>query len=186
MPDLPIVPTRIIPAGAPLPERPPGPGDIPPWRAPAAPPAPPAPPVPPTVMTWHEAPPPGPIEVHVHFLPVEEPPEPSRRERLWAWITSIASPGKISLALLAALVPIPGVGYSLAGVWAHTVGEARTEVGAPWAYALTTVPLLLGARLLHRTRALRHLIGVVIALVGLLFGALDPFDLVTITTGVTR
>ncbi|MFE2555993.1 hypothetical protein ACFXGT_08145 [Streptomyces sp. NPDC059352] len=189
MTDLPITPTRIIPAGAPLPERPPGPGDIPPWRtAPAAPPAPapPPPPVTPTAMPWHEAPPPGPIEVHVRLLPVEEPPEPTRWEQLWTWITSIAAPWKILLALLAALLPIPGVGYSLAGVWAHTVGEARTEVGAPWAYALTTVPLLLAARSLHRTRALRFLIGVVIAFVGLIFGALDPFDIVTITTGVTR
>ncbi|MDV5145914.1 hypothetical protein R1T08_17280 [Streptomyces sp. SBC-4] len=184
MADRPIVPTRIIPAGAPLPERPPGPGDIPPWRA--APPAPPAPP--PPAMPRHASPPPppGPIEVHVTFLPVEEPPEPSRRERLWTWITSIASPTKFALALVAALVPIPGVGSSLAGVWAYTVGEARTEVGAPWAYGLATVPLLLAARALHHTRALRFLIATVIALVGLLFGALDPFDLVTITTGVTR
>uniref|UniRef100_UPI00202ED55C hypothetical protein n=1 Tax=Streptomyces sp. MSC1_001 TaxID=2909263 RepID=UPI00202ED55C len=129
---------------------------------------------------------PGPIEVRVTFAPVEEPPEPSRAERLWGWITSIAAPWKILLALLAALLPIPGVGYSLAGVWAYTVGEARTEVGAPWAYALTTVPLLLAARGLQRTRALRFLIATVITLVGLVFGALDPFDLVTITTGVTR
>ncbi len=185
MTDLPIIPTRIIPAGAPLPERPPGPGDIPPWRtAPATPP--PVPPVTPTVMPWPEPPPLGPIEVHVTFLPAEEPPEPSRGERLWTWVTSIAAPWKILAALLAALLPIPGVGYSLAGVWAHTVGEARTEVGIPWAYALTTVPLLLAARLLHRTRALRFLIATVIALIGLLFGALDPFDIVTITTGVTR
>ncbi|MFE1550593.1 hypothetical protein [Streptomyces sp. NPDC058718] len=186
MADLPIVPTRIIPAGAPLPERPPGPGDIPPWRAPAAPPAPPAPPVPPKAMPWHESPPPGPIEVHIAFLPVEEPPEPTRGERLWTWVTSIAAPWKIALALVAALVPIPGVDHSLAGVWAYTVGKARTDVGIPWAYALTTVPLLLAARALHRTRALRFLIAAVIALVGLLFGALNPFDIVTITTGVHR
>ncbi|MFB6626490.1 hypothetical protein ACFCWD_28980 [Streptomyces sp. NPDC056374] len=175
----PIVPTRIIPGGAPLPPGPPGPGAVPPWRA--APPPPPAP-----ITQPYPAPPPGPIEVHVTFLPVEEPPEPTRRERLWTWLTSIAKPWKIVLALLAALLPIPGVGYSLAGVWAYTVGQARTEVGVPWAYALTGVPLLLAARLVHRTRALRFLIAAVIALVGLIFGALDPFDLVTITTGVTR
>ncbi|MER8233494.1 hypothetical protein [Streptomyces sp. NPDC094049] len=186
MPDQPIVPTRIIPGGAPLPDRAPVPGDIPPWRAMAAPPAPPTPPPPPMAMLWPELPPPGPIEVHVHFLPVEEPPEPTRRERLWAWITGIAPPWKITAALVAVLLPIPGVGYSLAGVWAYTVGLARTEVGIPWAYALTGLPLLLGARLVHRTRSLRHLVGTVIFLVGLLFGALDPFDLVTITTGVTR
>ncbi|MCX5229692.1 hypothetical protein [Streptomyces sp. NBC_00233] len=134
----------------------------------------------------YPAPPPGPIEVHVTFLPVEEPPEPSLWDRLWAWITSIAKPWKITAALLAALLPIPGVGYSLAGVWAHTVGQARTEVGIPWAYALTGVPLLLAARALHRTRALRFLIAAVITFIGLIFGALDPFDLVTITTGVHR
>ncbi|MBP2583375.1 hypothetical protein J3A78_003853 [Streptomyces sp. PvR006] len=180
MADRPVTPTRIIPAGAPLPPRPPGPGDIPPWRTPPAPPAPPA------AALWPTPPTPGPIEVHVTFLPAEEPPEPSRWERLWAWLTSIAKPRKITVALLAALLPIPGVGYSLAGVWAYTVGQARTEVGIPWAYALTGVPLLLAARLVHRTRALRFLIAAVIALIGLIFGALSPFDLVTITTGVTR
>ncbi|XUM01244.1 hypothetical protein ACQ86F_31690 [Streptomyces venezuelae ATCC 10712] len=183
MADRPITPTRIIPAGAPLPDRPPAPGDIPPWREPVAPPAPPSPPM---AMPWPEPPPPGPIEVVVTFLPAEEPPEPTRGERLWAWLTSIAKPWKIVLALLAALLPIPGVGYSAAGVWAYTVGLARTEVGIPWAYALTGVPLLLAGRLLHRTRALRFLVAAAIALIGLLFGALSPFDLVTITTGVSR
>ncbi|MEE1814229.1 hypothetical protein PUR59_04235 [Streptomyces sp. SP18ES09] len=182
MSDRPITPTRIIPAGAPLPDRPPAPDDIPPWRAPAAPP--PAPP--PVAMPWPEPPPPGPLQIHVTFLPAEEPPEPTRGERLWAWVTSIAKPWKIVLALLAALLPIPGVGYSAAGVWAYTAGLARTEVGIPWAYALTGVPLLLAGRLLHRTRALRFLVAAVIALIGLLFGALSPFDLVTITTGVSR
>jgi hypothetical protein len=186
MTDLPIVPTRIIPAGAPLPERPPGPGDIPPWRAPAAPPAPPAPPIPPMVMPWPDPPAPGPIEVHVTFLPVEEPPEPSRGERLWAWITSIAKPWKIVAALLGALLPIPGIGYSLAGVWAYCVSDARTTFGIPYGYGLALVPLLLSARALARTRALRWLVATVIGLTGLVFGAVDWFDIVTITTGVTR
>ncbi|MEU6168073.1 hypothetical protein [Streptomyces tanashiensis] len=185
MTEHPITPTRIIPAGAPLPERPPAPGDIPPWRAPA-PPAPPAPPATPTAMPWPTPPTPGPIEVHVTFLPVEEPPEPSRGERLWSWVTSIAKPWKIVAALIAALLPIPGVGYSAAGVWAYTVGQARTEVGIPWAYGLAVVPLLLASRALQRTRALRFLVAAVIALIGLIFGALSPFDVVTILTGVTR
>ncbi|MFF8408996.1 hypothetical protein [Streptomyces omiyaensis] len=188
MADRPISPTRIIPAGAPLPARAPGPDDIPPWREPARPPAPPVPPTPPPVPPAAEPPPPsGPIEVHVRLLPVEEPPpKPSRRRLLWDWITEIVPAWQVAAALLAVLVPLPGVGHSLAGVWAYTVGQARTEVGAPWAYALTGVPLLLAARAFHRTRALRFLIATVIAAIGLLFGALDPFDLITITTGVTR
>ncbi|MFI8254099.1 hypothetical protein [Streptomyces filamentosus] len=192
MADRPITPTRIIPAGAPLPERPPGPDDIPPWRAPApapAPPAPPAPPPPPAAAAPPEPPPASsaPIEVHVRFLPAEEPPpKPSRRRLFWEWITEIIPAWQVAAALLAVLVPIPGVGYSLSGVWTYTVGQARTEAGAAWAYALTGVPLLLAGRAFHRTRALRFLIVAVIAAIGLLFGALDPFDLVTITTGVTR
>ncbi|MFJ3097370.1 hypothetical protein [Streptomyces hydrogenans] len=180
----PINPTRVIPGGTPLPPRPPGPGDVPPWRTPTAPPAPPAAPEPPAAVL--PLPPSGPIEVHVRLLPVEEPPEQSRRERAWAWITGIAPAWKIIVALLAAMVPIPGVGYSLAGVWAYTVGQARIEVGAPWAYGLGIVPLLLAARALYRTGALRFLIATVIAATGLIFGALDPFDVVTITTGVHR
>ncbi|MFB7278069.1 hypothetical protein ACFCZV_13255 [Streptomyces hydrogenans] len=172
MPKRPITPTQIFPGGAPLPGHPPGPGDIPPWRTPPTP----APP----------AAPPAAIEVHVRLLPVEEPPEPSRRDRAWAFIAGIAPPWKIALALLAAMVPIPGVGYSLAGVWAYTVGQARTEVGAPWAYGLAIVPLVLAARGLYRTGALRFLVATTIAFIGFVFGALDPFDLVTITTGVTR
>ncbi|MFF2650585.1 hypothetical protein [Streptomyces sp. NPDC058045] len=35
VPDQPITPTRIIPAGAELPKRAPEPGEVPPWRAPA-------------------------------------------------------------------------------------------------------------------------------------------------------
>ncbi|MFH8717255.1 hypothetical protein [Streptomyces zaomyceticus] len=187
MTDLPIVPTRIIPAGAPLPERPPGPGDIPPWRtASAAPPAPPAPPVPPMAMPWPDPPATGPIEVRVTFVPAEEPPEPSRGERLWTWLTSIASPWKLAAALLAALLPIPGVGYSAAGIWAWCVADTRDAFSAAHAYGLALVPLLIAVRALRRTHALRFLIATVIGLVGLIFGALDPFDVVTITTGVTR
>ncbi|MFE6225464.1 hypothetical protein [Streptomyces sp. NPDC057854] len=173
MSDRPVTPSHIVPGGAPLPGHPPGPGDLPPWRTPPAP----APP----------AEPPSSIEVHVRLLPDdEEQPEPTRRERAWTYITGIAPPWKIAVALLAAMVPIPGVGYSLASVWAYTVGETRTEVGAPWAYALAIVPLLLAARGLYRTGALRYLAAAAIAFVGLVFGALDPYDLVTITTGVTR
>ncbi|MFE6103201.1 hypothetical protein ACFVQ4_25035 [Streptomyces laurentii] len=188
MAERPITPTRIIPGGAPLPGRPPGPDDIPPWRTP--PPAPPAPPPPPERIVFLPPPPPpplpGPVEVRVQFLPVEPPPEPTRWERLRDWITSIAGPWKLSAALAAGLIPIPGIGYSLAGIWTYCVSDTRETFGVPHGYGLAIAVLLFTGRAMLRTRALRWITATVVALVGLIFGALDPFDLVTITTGVTR
>ncbi|WP_282698027.1 hypothetical protein [Streptomyces sp. CC208A] len=178
----PITPTHIIPASAALPPRPPGPDDIPPWRTPPAPPTPPAVPTPPP-------PQPGPIEVHVTLAPAEgppAPPEPSRWATAWTQLTTIAPVWKLAAAFLAALLPIPGVGYSLAGVWAWCVGDARETFGPQYGYGLATVPFLLAVRALRRTPALRYLTATVIGLIGLVFGALDLFDVVTITTGVTR
>ncbi|MFF9197323.1 hypothetical protein ACF09L_19155 [Streptomyces sp. NPDC014779] len=187
MSERPIVPSRIIPPGAPLPDHPPGPGDIPPWRTQPAPPAPPAEPPPPAQFVFlPPPPPPGPVEVHVRLLPIELPPEPTRWERAWAWVTGIAAPWKICVALGATLLPIPGVGYSAAGVWAYCVGDARQTFGVPYGYGLALVPLLISARALRRTRALRWLVATAIGTVGLVFGAVDWFDIVTITTGVTR
>lgn len=180
MADQPITPTRIIPAGTPLPARPPEPDELPPWRDVPPPSAPPPPPVQPL---FYDPPLPGPIEVHVTFLPVEEPPEPSRWERLWTWITGIAAPWKIALTLAAAATPIPGVGHSLGGVWAYTVGEARTETGAAWAYGLALVPLLLSARIVARTRSLRALFALAVCLIGVT-GAVHWFDPITALTGV--
>ncbi|MFF1284404.1 type VII secretion-associated serine protease, partial [Streptomyces sp. NPDC058299] len=40
-PRRPVSPTRVIPAGAPLPARAPEPGEVPPWRTPPPPPPPP-------------------------------------------------------------------------------------------------------------------------------------------------
>ncbi|CAL9662627.1 hypothetical protein [Streptomyces sp. enrichment culture] len=71
-PRRPVTPTRVIPAGAPLPQRPPEPGEEPPWRTPP----------PPPVITSPPSPvpaPPPPAEVvlhhHVHeivLVPAEE------------------------------------------------------------------------------------------------------------------
>lgn len=133
MSDRPITPTRIIPAGTPLPPRGPEPGEVPPWRAA---PAPPAPPVPPAPSPAAPPPPPpvqqifipqGPFEVHVTLQPPE--PEPTRWERFAAWAGQFGRPWQAAGALVLALLPIPGVGYSVATTWASAVSEARGAGG---------------------------------------------------------
>jgi hypothetical protein len=118
-------------------------------------------------------------------VPAELPPEPGRWERLWTWFTGIAPLWQILAVLIAAVAPIPGVGYSIGSIWAYCVGEARTDFGIAYGYGLALVPLLLAGRALARTRALRWLFALVVALIGLT-GAIHWFDIVTITTGVTR
>ena len=210
MTDRPIIPTRIIPAGAPLPDRPPGPDDIPPWRAPA--PAPPHPsahlphsaphpphptPDPPRTRTHPAAHPPHPPHpsAHPHFDPahpstievrltyepfyLEPEPEPS----LWDRVRTFAPAWKIAAALAGAVVPIPGVGYSLGSVWAYTVSEGRAEWGAALGYGLALVPVLLAGRAVAGTRSTRALLALAIALVGVT-GAVHLFDPVTAVTGV--
>lgn len=190
MTDRPITPTRIIPAGAPLPARGPLPGEAPPWwekPAAATPPAPPAqPPAFPAAPT--PAPPPLPApHVHVHVvMPYEPPPEPTRWERLWAWATSIGRPWQICGALLLAVLPVPGTGYSAATTWAYATTLTRAEWGAYTGYALALVPLLwVCTRTARYGGTLLRLWGIAVALGGVL-GALDPFDLVTAITGVHR
>ncbi|MFE0270832.1 hypothetical protein ACFWZY_01630 [Streptomyces sp. NPDC058992] len=194
MTDQPITPTRIIPAGAALPARPPDPDDVPPWRAPA--PAYPAahpnpnPPGPrpganPPPPHSHPAPgsapaEPGVIEVRVAYDPYPTAPDPA--PSWWDRLTAIAPVWKLALVLALALAPIPGVGHSIATVWAYTVGEAR-EFGIPHAYALALAPLLLSGRAFTRTRSLRSLFVLAVALVGLT-GAVEWFDLITALTGV--
>ncbi|MFD8404646.1 hypothetical protein ACFV1G_08180 [Streptomyces anulatus] len=186
MPD-PIIPTRIIPGGVPLPSGPPEPGDIPPWReaAPAAPPPPP-PPTPPAVVV----PAPEPLrqpdpQIHVHvLLPYEPEPEPTRRERLWRWLTGIGRPWQICGALVLALLPIPGVGYSVATIWASVVTEARAEGGQDAGYALALTPLAIAVmRIVRGGGTLRRLLLLAVSLVGLM-GAIDLYDPVTWITGV--
>lgn len=178
MSEKPITPTRIIPPGAPLPARPPEDGETPPWR--------PAPPPPPAVPPPAPAPPPPPpapmeVEVRITFDPWAEPePEP---EPWWHGLLRIARPWKICAALLAALLPIPGVGHSLGTVWAYTVHQSRTEVGPLWAYGLAIAPALIAARIVHRTGSLRALVLLAISLVGIT-GALDWWDPIALLTGV--
>lgn len=188
MSDRPITPTRIIPAGAPLPDRGPLPGEAPPWWEKPAVPAPPAHPpvVPPPAPTPEPPPLPAP-QVHVHVvMPYEPEPEPTRRERLWAWVLGIGRPWQISGALLLAVLPIPGTGYSAATTWAYATNMTRTEWGAPAGYALALVPLLwVSTRTARHGGTLLRLWAIAVTLGGLL-GALNPFDLVTAITGVHR
>ncbi|MFD3749730.1 hypothetical protein ACFWVT_05595 [Streptomyces cyaneofuscatus] len=156
----PIIPTRIIPGGASLPPAVPA-------AAPAPPPSPPTP------------------QVHVHLVaPYYEEPEPTRRERLWAWITSIGRPWQIAAVLVLAFLPIPGIGYSVATIWASFVTEARAEFGQANAYALALTPLAIAVmRIVRGGGTLRRLLLLAISLTGLM-GAIDLYDPVTWITGV--
>ncbi|MFI7240090.1 hypothetical protein [Streptomyces cyaneofuscatus] len=189
----PIIPTRIIPGGASLPPGPPPAGAVPPWRAPApapaAPPPPPPPATPPAVAAPAPAPlPPPQIHVHVVAAPYYEPiePEPTRWQRLWAWITSLGRPWKLVVALLAAVLPMPFTGHSAASTWANTVGLARAEWGAPYGYALagTALTWVVLRTVRHGGTLLRIWAGVV-ALIGVI-ASINLFDIVTLLTGVTR
>jgi hypothetical protein len=179
----PIVPSAVIPPGAPLPPRPPEPGELPPWRA-----APPPPPPPPTEPAWHSVAP-APSEM-VHRVRVEvvfpEPePEPSRWQRLAGWLAQFGKPWQAAAALTLAVTPIPGTGYSVATTWAYTVSLGR-DLG-PWQpYALGGIPFaLVVTRILRHGGTVYRLFGLTISAFGV-WGAVDWFDIVTIITGVTR
>ncbi|MEU8704187.1 hypothetical protein [Streptomyces sp. NPDC048565] len=186
MTDRPITPTRIIPAGAPLPDRGPLPGEVPPWWEPPTPPPPPAAEPPAPVPVPPSTPPPLPEpQIHVHVvLPYEEPPEPTRRERLWAWLRTIGRPWQVCGALALALIPIPGVGYSAATTWASCVSWTRTEWGQGAGYALALTPLAIAViRITTGGGTLRRLLLLAVSLVGLT-GAIALYDPITWITGV--
>lgn len=189
MTDRPITPTRIIPAGAPLPDRGPLPGEIPPWwRTPApaaaAPPVPPPPPIT-TVPPPAPAPAPLPPQMHVHVVMAYEPePEPTRRQRLWAWIRTIGRPWQIGGALILTVLPIPGVGYSVATLWASAVSLTRDEWGQGAGYAQALTPLCIAiVRITTYGGTLRRLLLLAVSIVGLA-GAVHLYDPVTWITGV--
>lgn len=181
----PITPTRIIPAGAPLPPRPPEPDEAPPWRQP--PPAPPAPPPPPD--PWPPTPPPGPVEVHVTVdlaSPPEPEPEPSRWQRLTAWLGRYVRPWHAVIGLALAVVPIPGVGYSAATIWHYTVGLGRESFGVGWGYGLGLVPLVLAVTVIaRRGGSPLRLFALAVTFVGS-FAALSWYDPIQFLTGVPR
>ncbi|WP_406324458.1 hypothetical protein [Streptomyces niveus] len=186
----PINPTRIIPAGAPLPGRGPDNGGAPP-RQPAV-----APPLPPNGWygpgPYQAQPPAAPIEVRVtvDLNPAPEP-EPTWREQLTAWLRTYASPHQAILGLLLAVAPIPVVGHSTAAIWYTTVAQAR-DAGSGWGYALGGTALALTCVTLTRRRALTggrannflRMWAFAVTLVGAT-GAVSPYDPVTWITGVT-
>lgn len=185
----PIIPTRVIPGGVPLPDRGPLPGERPPWHPHPAPAAaqPPPPPTPPAPAPAPAAPAPQPLHVYVTLQPAPYyDDEPTRREQLWAWLRTIGRPWQVCGALLLAVVPVPGVGHSAASIWAYATGQARAEWGAQQGYALAAVPVAwVILRAVKHGPTLRRLWLGVIGTFGLI-GATDLFDIVTLLTGVTR
>jgi len=183
----PITPTRIIPAGTPLPTPlpagPPQPGQIPPWRTAPTPP-PPAPPPPPPPVAVVPAPAPQPIEVrHVHevvLIPAE--PEPERGPRLWERLWDVLVTWRMLVAILAAFLPWANY-HSPVGIWAHTLHQARTEAGVGAAYVIAGVALGAAWALDRHTNRVVPRFLFVTALVGGL-GVFEWFDAVTLITGV--
>lgn len=126
-----ITPTRIIPAGEPLP-------------APVPPPPPPPPAAPPAIPDqdpdwWRHgsgpAGPPPPIDVHVHVdvqlptleLPIPADPEPGPR---W-W-------GRIRIGYNAACA---AAGFTLCAPWAWVLADVRNEQGLAGAWVMALIPL---------------------------------------------
>lgn len=176
----PITPTRVIPAGAPLPARAPDPGEAPPWRTPPPPP----PPVIPPAAPWPPpAPPPGPIEVRVtvDLAPIPEPepePEPGLWARLWDWLVT----WRMISAILAALLPW-AAGQSPVGIWSHTVHQARAEAGVGAAYVIAAVALAAAWGLDRHTGRWVPRALLVTASLGA-FGVLHWYDPILLITGV--
>lgn len=175
----PITPTRVIPAGADLPARPPQPGEQPPWRTP--PPPPPAPPAARPPDLWPPAPDPGEVVVrHVHEILIV-PPEPDP-PRLWERLWDALVTWRMVVAILAALIPWVH-GRSPVGLWGHTVHQARTEAGVPAAYIIASVAVTAAWVLDRRTgRAVPRFL-LVTATLGAL-GVLHWYDPITLFTGV--
>ncbi|AMM12347.1 hypothetical protein Salbus254_5919 [Streptomyces albidoflavus] len=178
----PITPTRVIPAGAPLPPRPPDPDEEPPWWHQRKAPAPPSPRAPASAAPSD---PPPPIQVHVtvDLTPVEEPPPPTRTQRVVDWLWDRCTDWRLLSAVLAALAPWLN-GTSPAGAWAATLHDARTEAGLPAAYLLAAAALGITWAINRRGRWAGRF-SFTVAFVGAL-GVLDPYDLVFLLTGVPR
>ncbi|MFF3643399.1 hypothetical protein [Streptomyces sp. NPDC002564] len=187
MTDRPIIPTRIIPASTPLPDRPPAPGEAPPWHSAPAPVAPPPPPTAPAPVP-HYPDPPHAVEVHhVHDIVLtwaEPEPDPPLWTRAWDWLWERLVTWRMLVAVLVALAPWIG-GQSPVGLWSHTVHQARTEAGITAAYIIATVAVAAAWSLDHHTgRAIPRAL-LVTATVGAV-GVLDWWDPIQLLTGVSR
>ncbi|MFE2747337.1 hypothetical protein ACFXKX_23915 [Streptomyces scopuliridis] len=191
MPD-PIIPTRIIPAGQPiptappLPPAPPGSTNLPPWRTAA--PAAPVPPLAPPPAVPAPAPDPAPIVVHVTVdmvAPEPEPePEPGRWARLWDAVTARVKPWQAAAALVAAVIPVPWTGYSAATTWAATMSEAR-DMHVAVGYCLAVGVFALTVRRFTKSHGVVALWGIAVTGIGL-FGAVSWYDVVVVVTGASR
>lgn len=180
-PRRPITPTRVIPAGTPLPERAPEPGEVPPWRTPPPPPPPPVVPGPPPSMPGPEPVPQAVVVRHVHEVLLVAPEE-ERPPRLWERLWDRLVTWRMLVAILLALTPWAG-GHSPVGIWGHTVHQARTEAGVGAAYLIAGVAITAAWALDRRTgRAVPRFL-LVTALIGGL-GVLDWFDPILALTGV--
>ncbi|WP_181012430.1 MULTISPECIES: hypothetical protein [unclassified Streptomyces] len=124
-------------------------------------------------------------QFHVHVvMAYEPPPEPTRWQRLWAWITTIGRPWQICGALALAVLPIPGIGYSVATTWASCVSLARDTWGQEAGYALALTPLAIAViRITTSGGTLKRLLLLAVSLTGLA-GAIHLYDPITWITGV--
>ncbi|MET8826073.1 hypothetical protein ABZX40_13455 [Streptomyces sp. NPDC004610] len=171
----PVTPTRVIPAGAPLPARPPQHDEHPPWRPP--PPPPPAGHGP----LFPPPPAPGPIEVRVTLIPLT-PPEPEPRPSLWARLWDRLVTWRMAAALTLALTPWAG-GESPVGLWSRTVHAARTEAGIGAAYLIAGIAVTTAWAIDRRTgRAIPRFLLVTAGLGAL--GVLHWWDPILALTGV--
>lgn len=117
-------------------------------------------------------------------MPYVPEPDPTRRERLWAWVRTIGRPWQVCGALVLALVPIPGTGYSVATTWAYAVSQARAAEGQDLGYALALTPLAIAViRITRGGGTLLRLLLLAVSLIGLT-GAISLYDPVTWITGV--
>lgn len=178
-PRRPVIPTRVIPAGAPLPARPPEPGEAPPWRTP-----PPPPPVVPPPVPLPAAPEPRPLVVqHVHEIVVTvADPDPEPGPRWWQQVWDRLFTWRMLAAILAAVTPWAG-GRSPVGIWAHTLHQARSEASIGGAYVIAAVALTAAWALDRHTGRLVPRFLLVTALLGSL-GVLNWFDPILALTGV--
>ncbi|KAF2774648.1 hypothetical protein [Streptomyces sp. OM5714] len=184
----PVTPTRVIPAGAPLPARPPEPDELPPWRTPPPLPPPVAPPPAPTPVRID--PDPGPVEIHhthevvLTWADPDPEPDPPLWARVWDWLWEHLVTWRMLVAILAALLPWLN-GHSPVSLWAGAVHQARTEAGVLAAYVIAAGALITTWALDRRTgRAVPRFLLVTAALGAL--GVFDWWDPILALTGVHK
>lgn len=106
-------------------------------------------------------------------------------ERLGAWLAQYVRPWHAVIGLTAAVLPIPGVGYSAATTWHYTVGEGRDSFGIGWGYGIGLVPLLLTLTVIvRRGGSPLRLFALAVTFVGA-FAAMSWYDPVQFLTGVS-